>query len=40
MLDENIQFIALDKLNYPLVNQFYIQVYKKGTARKDESVFF
>jgi len=39
MPGENIQFIALDKLKYPLVNQFYKQVYKKGTASKDESVF-
>jgi len=39
MTGENIQFIALDKLKYPLVNQFYKQVYKKGIASKDESVF-
>jgi N-acetylglutamate synthase-like GNAT family acetyltransferase len=39
MLDENIQFIALDKLQYPLVNQFYKKIYKKGIANRDESVF-
>lgn len=39
MFAENIKFVALDKQRYPLVNQFYKQVYKKGTASKDESVF-
>ncbi|MFT6925449.1 MAG: N-acetylglutamate synthase-like GNAT family acetyltransferase [Psychromonas sp.] len=36
---EKIQFIALDKRQYPLVNKFYKHVYKKGIACKDESVF-
>jgi len=39
MPGDNIQFIILDKLKYPMVNQFYKQAYKKGIARKDESVF-
>ncbi|WP_372881687.1 hypothetical protein [Psychromonas sp.] len=39
MLAEDTRFVALDKLSYPLVNQFYKQVYKKGMASKDESVF-
>jgi len=39
MLEAHIKFIALDKLAYPLVNQFYKQVYKKGLAKKNESVF-
>jgi N-acetylglutamate synthase-like GNAT family acetyltransferase len=34
-----IQFIELEKIKYPLINQFYKQFYKKGLARKDESVF-
>lgn len=34
-----LQFIELEKVKYPLVNQFYKQFYKKGLASKDESVF-
>ncbi|MEH6453432.1 MAG: hypothetical protein V7782_10395 [Psychromonas sp.] len=34
-----IQFIALEKIKYPLINQFYKQFYKKGLASKDEDVF-
>lgn len=36
---KNLQFIELEKIKYPLVNQFYKQVYKKGIATKNESVF-
>lgn len=36
---KNLQFIELEKIKYPLVNQFYKQVYKKGVASKNESVF-
>ena len=36
---KNPQFIELEKIKYPLVNQFYKQVYKKGIASKNESVF-
>lgn len=36
---KNLQFIELEKVKYPLVNQFYKQVYKKGVATKNESVF-
>lgn len=39
MTDSNTQFIALEKLKYPLVNQFYKRVYKKGIAGKNEAVF-
>ena len=34
-----IQFIELEKIKYPLINQFYKQFYKKGSASKDEAVF-
>lgn len=33
------QFMALEKIKYPLVNQFYKRVYKKGIAGKNEAVF-
>ncbi|RBW46868.1 hypothetical protein DS885_05800 [Psychromonas sp. B3M02] len=33
------QCSQLDKLQIPLVNQFYKQVYKKGVANKSEQVF-
>ena len=39
MLDANYHFIELEKLKYPLVNQFYKRVYKKGIAGKNEAVF-
>lgn len=39
MLDSSCQFIELEKLKYPLVNQFYKRVYKKGIAGKNETVF-
>ncbi|GLS90704.1 hypothetical protein GCM10007916_17710 [Psychromonas marina] len=39
MLDSNYHFIELEKLKYPLVNQFYKRVYKKGIAGKNEAVF-
>ena len=39
MLAEDAEFAVLEKLSYPLVNQFYKQVYKKGVASKDEAVF-
>ena len=35
----DLQFIELEKLKLPLVNQFYKRVYKKGLASKDEAVF-
>lgn len=35
----NCQFKELDPIQFPLVNQFYKQVYKKGIARKNEQVF-
>lgn len=39
MLDSSRQFIELEKVKYPLVNQFYKRVYKKGIAGKNEAVF-
>ena len=39
MLDSSYQLIALEKVKYPLVNQFYKRVYKKGIAGKNEAVF-
>ncbi|WP_157822307.1 GNAT family N-acetyltransferase [Psychromonas sp. Urea-02u-13] len=39
MLDSNCQFIELEKVKTPLVNQFYKRVYKKGIAGKNERVF-
>ena len=39
MLDPSNQFIELEKVKYPLVNQFYKRVYKKGIAGKNEAVF-
>ena len=39
MLDSSEQFIELEKVKYPLVNQFYKRVYKKGIAGKNETVF-
>lgn len=39
MLDSSCHFIELEKLKYPLVNQFYKRVYKKGIAGKNEAVF-
>ncbi|WP_413700651.1 GNAT family N-acetyltransferase [Psychromonas sp. KJ10-10] len=32
-------FNILEKIKYPLVNQFYKRVYKKGIADKSEAVF-
>ena len=39
MQNSQIQFIELEKIKYPLINQFYKQFYKKGSASKDEAVF-
>ena len=39
MLDTNCHFAVLEKVKYPLVNQFYKLHYKKGIASKDEAVF-
>ena len=39
MIDSSCHFIELEKVKYPLVNQFYKRVYKKGIARKNEAVF-
>jgi len=39
VLDSSSQFIELEKVKYPLVNQFYKRVYKKGIAGKNEAVF-
>jgi len=39
MADSKTHFSELEKLKYPLVNQFYKRVYKKGIAGKNESVF-
>jgi N-acetylglutamate synthase-like GNAT family acetyltransferase len=39
MIDQNCQFIELEKIKYPLVNQFYKRVYKKGIADKSDAVF-
>jgi len=39
MSDSNYQLITLEKMQYPLVNQFYKRVYKKGIAGKNEAVF-
>jgi N-acetylglutamate synthase-like GNAT family acetyltransferase len=39
MLDSSCCFIELEKMKYPLANQFYKRVYKKGIAGKNESVF-
>ncbi len=39
MTDSTIYFIELEKLKFPLVNQFYKRVYKKGIAGKNEAVF-
>lgn len=39
MIDSDCQFIELEKMKYPLVNQFYKRVYKKGIAGKNEQVF-
>lgn len=39
MQASNYHFIELEKLKYPLVNQFYKRVYKKGIAGKNEAVF-
>ena len=33
------QFIELEAIQLPLVNRFYKQVYKKGLARNNETVF-
>lgn len=35
----NCQFAELERITFPLVNQFYKQVYKKGLARKNDRVF-
>lgn len=35
----SLQFLRLDKLQIPLVNLFYRDVYKKGMANKSEQVF-
>jgi N-acetylglutamate synthase-like GNAT family acetyltransferase len=37
--DDALQFIALEKIKYPYLNQFYKQVYKKGVAHRDEIAF-
>jgi len=34
-----LPFYQLDKLQIPLVNEFYKQVYKKGVAKRSEQVF-
>ena len=39
MSDKKLQFLELEEIKYPLVNQFYKRVYKKGLARKNEAVF-
>lgn len=39
MIDSSCQFIELEKIKFPLVNQFYKRVYKKGVASKNEAVF-
>lgn len=39
MLNSSYHFIKLEKIKYPLVNQFYKRVYKKGIAGKNEAVF-
>ena len=39
MLDSDCQIIELEKMKFPLVNQFYKRVYKKGIAGKNEVVF-
>lgn len=39
MLNLDCQYIELEKVKYPLVNQFYKRVYKKGIAGKNEDVF-
>ena len=39
MQPPDIQFIELEKTKFPLLNQFYKRVYKKGVACKDERVF-
>ena len=39
MQPSDCQFIELETVKLPLVNQFYKRVYKKGQARKDEAVF-
>ncbi|WP_019613612.1 GNAT family N-acetyltransferase [Psychromonas ossibalaenae] len=39
MQETQLQFIELEKIKYPLVNQFYKRVYKKGLAGKNEAVF-
>ncbi len=39
MQPSDLQFIELEKLKLPLINQFYKRVYKKGLASKDEAVF-
>ena len=39
MQSPTLQFIQLEPIKFPLVNQFYKRVYKKGLARKNEAVF-
>lgn len=39
MPTSDCHFIVLDKIKYPLVNQFYKRIYKKGIANKSEAVF-
>ena len=39
MIVPDYDFIELEKIKYPLVNQFYKRVYKKGLADKSETVF-
>ena len=39
MQPSDCQFIELETIKLPLVNQFYKRVYKKGLASKDERVF-
>ncbi len=39
MQPSDCQFIELEAVKLPLVNQFYKRVYKKGVARSNERVF-
>ena len=39
ILPIDCQFIKLEPIQLPLINQFYKRVYKKGIARKNEAIF-
>ena len=39
MPQSDLQFIELEKIKLPLVNQFYKRVYKKGVANKTDACF-